>query len=160
MLIVAMLSYLFSLQIKAEPRRCVNNYFTGLFHDLPEVLTRDIINPIKRSVRGLKDLIKDYERQEMERKIYKLIPEEWHDEMRMYTENEFKDIVARDSSLQRDGELIKAIDELAAFIEVHLSLENGIQNDALKEAKHSLKERYGSRTVSGVSFSKIYKDFD
>ncbi|KAA0242417.1 MAG: HD domain-containing protein [Candidatus Brocadia sp. AMX2] len=44
-LFVAILSYLFSLEIKACARRCVNNYFTGLFHDLPEVLTRDIISP-------------------------------------------------------------------------------------------------------------------
>lgn len=61
-LYVAILSYLFSLEIKACPRRCVNNYLTGLFHDLPEVLTRDIISPVKRSVEGLSELIKGYER--------------------------------------------------------------------------------------------------
>ena len=70
MLIVAIFSYLFSLEMKADKKKCVNNYFTGLFHDLPEVLTRDIINPVKRSVEGLKELISDYEREEMERKIY------------------------------------------------------------------------------------------
>jgi len=62
-LYVAILSYLFSLEIKACPRRCVNNYITGLFHDLPEVLTRDIISPVKRSVEGLSELIKGYEKE-------------------------------------------------------------------------------------------------
>jgi putative hydrolase of HD superfamily len=47
MLIVAVLSYLFSLEIGACRKRCYNNYFTGLFHDLPEVLTRDIVHPVK-----------------------------------------------------------------------------------------------------------------
>ncbi len=47
MLIVAILSYLFSLEIDACPKRGTNNYFTGLFHDLPEVLTKDIISPVK-----------------------------------------------------------------------------------------------------------------
>ena len=58
-LFVALLSYFFSLENKACPKRCTNNYFTGLFHDLPEVLTRDIISPVKRSIEGLSDLIKE-----------------------------------------------------------------------------------------------------
>jgi len=160
MLIVAMLSYLSSLQIKADKQRCMNNYFTGLFHDLPEVLTRDIINPIKRSVEGIGDLIKDYEREEMERKIYKLIPESWHSEMRMFTEDEFTDIAAVDGTMQRDGELVKAVDDLAAFIEVYLALMNGIQNKDLESAKDSVIEKYKSKIISGIDFSQIYNRFD
>ena len=52
MLIVAMFSYLFSYMAGASRERRINNYLTGLFHDLPEVLTRDIINPVKKSVEG------------------------------------------------------------------------------------------------------------
>ncbi|MGZ7169402.1 MAG: HD domain-containing protein [Halobacteriota archaeon] len=29
-------------------RRRFHNFFGGLFHDLPEALTRDIISPVKR----------------------------------------------------------------------------------------------------------------
>ncbi|MCJ7666616.1 MAG: HD domain-containing protein, partial [Actinobacteria bacterium] len=89
MLIVAMFSYLFSYKAGSNREKCINNYFTGLFHDLPEVLTRDIINPVKKSVEGLDDLIKEYEVQEMEKKIYKLIPENWYGDIRRFTENEF-----------------------------------------------------------------------
>ncbi len=53
MLIVALLSYLFSLETNSCSKRCRNNYYRGLFHDLPEVLTRDVIDPVKRSVEGL-----------------------------------------------------------------------------------------------------------
>ena len=60
MLIVAILAYLFSLEIGACPKRCVNNFFTGLFHDLPEVLTRDIISPVKGSVEGISGIVKEY----------------------------------------------------------------------------------------------------
>jgi putative hydrolase of HD superfamily len=160
MLIVAFLSYLFSLQIKAEKYRCINNYFTGLFHDLPEVLTRDIINPIKRSVEGLKEVIKEYEREEMDQKIYKLIPERWHPQMKMFTENEFITIKTEEGLLQRDGELIKAIDDLAAFIEVYLALKNGIKSEALESSKYSLIEKYKSKTISSINFGQIYADFD
>lgn len=156
MLIVAILSYLFSLQLMASDKRKFNNYFTGLFHDLPEILTRDVINPIKRSVEGLKELIQEYERQEMERKIYTLIPKAWHDEMRMFTEDEFMDLKQADGTIERDGELIKSVDDLSAFLEAYLSLKNGIQNEDLENAVQTLIEKYKSKVVSGVDFGKIY----
>jgi len=158
MLVVAMLSYLFSLRIKASPQICINNYFTGLFHDLPEALTRDIINPVKRSVEGLDKLIKDYERQEMQRKIYTLLPQGWHQEMKMFTENEFSDIKG-DSGDIRHGGLVKAVDDLAAFIEADLALKNGAQAQDLTDARQGLKDKYRSNIIKGVDFSRILNSF-
>lgn len=177
-LFVAILSYLFSLEIKACKRRCINNYFTGLFHDLPEVLTRDIISPVKRSVEGLDDLIKEYEKEMMEKEVYGLIPEEWHSEMRMFTENEFDSIVTiqgkrekchskdinetynDDTFNPRDGELVKAIDILAGFIEASVAIQNGSASSELQHAKLSLKKDYGKTYVAGINFGEIYADFD
>ncbi|MBU2251788.1 MAG: HD domain-containing protein [Candidatus Omnitrophica bacterium] len=154
MLIVAILAYLASLDNPVDSQRRINNYLTGLFHDLPEVLTRDVINPVKRSVEGLGDLIKEYERQEMERKIYKLIPAAWHSQMKLFTEDEFTDTTLR------DGEMIKAVDELAAFLEAYLSLENGMQNQDLKTARKNLPAKYKSKVIAGVDFGKIYREFN
>jgi len=154
MLIVAIFSYLFSYITGVDSARCVNNYFTGLFHDLPEVLTRDIINPVKKSIEGLDELIKDYERQEMEKRIYKLIPDKWHTEIRMFTENEFS------NTGTRDGELVKAADDLAAYIEAYLSLKNGIKNKDLSSAKIKIKEKYRGKNILGIDFGKIYLNFD
>ena len=159
MLIVAMLSYLLSLEVGADSNRCVNNYFTGLFHDLPEVLTRDVINPVKRSVLGIDELIKKYEREEMNNKIYKLLPKSWHQQMRSYTENEFEDITSEAKDILRDGELIKAVDRLAAFIEAYLSLANGLQGESLKIAVAEIPQDYKNRLISGIDFSVIYKEF-
>jgi len=77
MLIVAILSYLFSLTIDACSKRRTNNYFAGLFHDLPEVLTKDVISPVKRASTGVDRFVKEFEREEMQRRIYrpKLIPQ-------------------------------------------------------------------------------------
>ncbi len=153
MLIVAILSLIFSYEARLEEENCINNYFTGLFHDLPEVLTRDIINPVKKSIRGLDELIKDYEIEEMEKKIYKLLPETWHKDIRMFTENEFLDIVGR------NGTLVKGADDLAAFIEAYLALKNGIKNENLIYAKKKLKKKYKSKVIEGINFGKIYADF-
>lgn len=176
MLIVAMLSYLFSLEMSACNRRCINNYFTGLFHDLPEVLTKDIINPVKTSVEDLNILIKEYEKKEMEERIFKLIPVNWHLEMKMFTEAEFNSIVTINGKVERrssdkiskdfnedkynprDGELVKAADNLAAFIEAHLALKNGIKSEKLNEAKNSLK-KYKNKTAPDIDFKQIYADF-
>ncbi len=177
MLIVAILSYLFSLEIGACRRRCINNYFTGLFHDLPEALTRDISHPVKRAVSGLDQLIKNYEKEEMKKRVHELIPDEWHPEIQMFTQAEFESIIQVDGERKvvnsqkisdrynqnkyapRDGELVRAADDLAAFVEAYLATENGITSKDFQEAMHSLHSEYEDKTISGIEFSQIYEDF-
>ena len=179
MLIVAIISYLFSLEIGACPKRRTNNYFTGLFHDLPEVLTKDIISPVKRSATGLDRFVKDFEREEMERRIYgpELIPKAWQPEMRMFTENEFLSKVTIDGQLRHttsdtitasynrdrynpvDGELVKAADDLAAFMEAYLALQNGISNPQLHTAVREKQLFYRDRTIADINLSNLYNEF-
>ncbi|MDR1376455.1 MAG: HD domain-containing protein, partial [Synergistaceae bacterium] len=70
LLFVAIVSYLVSIEIEACPRRSYNDFFGGLVHDLPEVLTRDIVSPVKASVEGLDVLIHRYEQEAMEDRIF------------------------------------------------------------------------------------------
>jgi len=178
MLIVALLSYLLSLEIDACRKRSINNFFTGLFHDLPEVLTRDIISPVKSSVEGLSELIKEYEKEQMEKEVYGLIPQEWHKEMRRYTENEFASTIISDGKIEakssdeisalfnedlydpRDGEIIKATDILAAFLEAHLALKNGLTSMEMENSKNNLKNEYRDAVIAGIRFGEIYADFE
>jgi putative hydrolases of HD superfamily len=178
MLIVAILSYLFSLEVGACPKRCYNNYFTGLFHDLPEVLTRDIVHPVKKSIGGLDDLIKEYEKECMEKEVYGLIPQSWHEEIRLFTEIEFKGVVACDGGMvektsdeisrrfngdeynPRDGELVQAADHLAAFLEATLAMMNGMRAPEFQKTTAGLKEEYRTREIAGLRFGEIYADFD
>jgi len=180
MLIVAILSYLFSLEIGACPKRCTNNYFTGLFHDLPEVLTKDIISPVKRAATGLDRFVKDFEREEMERRIYgpELIPKAWQPEMRMFTEDEFVSKVTIDGHVRNttsdaitasynrdrynpvDGELVKAADDLAAFMEAYLALQNGISNAQLQTAVQEKRLFYRDKTIAGINLGDVYRGFN
>jgi len=179
MLIVAILSYLFSLTIDACSKRRTNNYFAGLFHDLPEVLTKDVISPVKRAATGVDRFIKEFERDEMQRRIYrpKLIPQAWEPEMRMFTEDEFASKVTIEGKLQHttsdaitasynqdlynpvDGELVKAADDLAAFMEAYLALQNGIANAQLRTAVREKSLVYRHKTIAGIDFGKVYKGF-
>jgi putative hydrolases of HD superfamily len=178
MLIVANLSYLFSQEMRACPKRCYNNYLTGLFHDLPEVLTRDIVHPVKKSIGGLDSLIKEYEKERMAEEVYKLIPQAWHDEIRLFTEIEFASVIRREGRIEetttdeigrgynddrydpRDGELVKAADNLAAFVEAYLAVSNGMKAPSFETTKTKLKEEYRDTVIGGIPFGEIYANFD
>ena len=133
---------------------------------------------MKRSIEGLELLLKEYEKEQMEKEVYGLIPQEWHGEMRMFTEDEFSSIVTvdgikkrttseeiiekynRDEFNPRDGELLKAADELAAFLEAFMALKNGLASQDLQDAKNRLKERYKQKMVAGIKFGELYADFE
>ncbi len=177
MLIVAILAYLSSLEIGACPVRRYNNYFGGLFHDLPEVITRDIVSPVKRSVAGLEDLIKEIEQWQMEGRIYPLLPASWHGEIKYFTENEFQSKILeegrvvfkssesinahynRDGYCPLDGEIIRVCDQLAAYMETYLSITHGISSPHLLEANRELHEQYRDKTLAGLDFGRMFRDF-
>jgi putative hydrolase of HD superfamily len=178
MLIVAMLAYFGSLEVGACEARLVNNYFAGLFHDLPEVLTRDIISPVKSSVAGLDNLIKEIEARQVAQKLYPLLPDGWHQEIRYYMEDEFANKVLMDGRAEKvaageigarynedrfspiDGEMIKACDHLAAYIEASLSIAHGITSQPLRDGVKALYAQYeGRRQVAGVDFGSLFDYF-
>ena len=133
---VAITVYLASLDLELNQKRKINNFFTGLFHDLPEVLTRDILSPIKSSVKGLDSLIKKYEKEQMEKYVHTLIPENISLEIRFFTENEFSDVP------ERDGKLVKAADDMAAYLEAEIAIQNGCTNSAFPKALKLISEKY------------------
>lgn len=177
MLIVSLFSYLCSVEVEACPRRSYNNFFAGLFHDLPEVMTRDIVSPVKRSVEGLDRIIKEIEHRQMEERVFPLLPAAWHGEMKYFTEDEFQSKVKIDGAVRAvtseeinerynddrfsplDGEIIKSCDRLAAYIETFLSISTGIKSAHLEEANRDLYELYRNRVVAGIDFGKIFGYF-
>lgn len=174
-LFVATLAYLFSTYNGATAKRRVNNFFAGLFHDLPEVLTKDIISPVKRSIEGLEIFIKDIEKELMEKKIYPLIPSRFLPEVKKFTEYEFENLIYVDGVLKVvesigaefnwdkydpvDGHLIKAIDEFAAFIEASTAIENGSKSEDFQRARWNIKNKFHKKIVAGINFGEIYSDF-
>jgi putative hydrolase of HD superfamily len=179
LLFVAILSYLVALEIGACPRRAYNDFFGGLFHDLPEVLTRDIISPVKNSVEGFDDMIRRYERKAMEGKIYPLLPESWIAEIAYFTEDEFRNKIWPESdamptvfadadmsgdhnnpeSNPLDGRVIEACDKLAAYIEASLSIRLGITSSALVEGREKIYQRFNRYTLSGFHMGTLFDYF-
>lgn len=186
MLIVAMLAYICSVQVKACPRRTFNNYFGGLFHDLPELLTRDIVSPVKKSVEGLEEIVKDIEKKQVEEKLLPLLPMSWHKEILYFVQNEFSNKILKDDIIiddktavsretktskkgpltQRynedkywpyDGDLVKACDDLAAYMEVLLSIEHGTKSHHLEDGKSTVEDKYRDAVIQGIDFGEIIR---
>lgn len=185
--IVAAFAYLFSLEIGACRARRLNNFFTGLFHDLPELLTRDIISPVKRSVAGISDIVREYEEKELEQRVFARLIAGGHEDIAerlkyllgYRVEPEFGNTVRRDGTVElvsfvdmqewyngdhfdpRDGELVKLCDNLAAFMEAYTALRNGITSDQLQQSLWRIKGFYQKDSFkSGVHIGSLLADFD
>ncbi|MBP2046016.1 HD domain-containing protein [Methanobacterium aggregans] len=176
MLIVAILSYICTMEMndKACNKRFYNNYFSALFHDLPEVLTKDIISPVKK-VADLDEVIKGYEKQKMEEKLLTLLPKIWRSEMRYFTEDEFNNKIIEKNEIKSvteiskeynnnefsplDGKLLEECDKLAAFIEASLSIKHGVKSEELVKGKEDIYSEYKNEKIQGIDFEEIFKTF-
>ncbi|RLJ71565.1 putative hydrolase of HD superfamily [Hydrogenivirga caldilitoris] len=180
MFIVAALSYLLSLKLGACQRRRFLNFFTGLFHDLPEVTTRDVIAPVKREA-GISDILKDYEREQVERVILPLLPEFLREEFsyilgfldkgdefsnRIIDKGVVREVSSITESMNRDelypidGKLIKGCDNLGAYIEAALSLYHGVRSRHLKSAVESIGSRLKKESYEGIDFGNLVIQID
>ncbi len=187
MFIVAAFAYFFSLAVDACTARANNNFFCGLFHDLPELLTRDIISPVKQSVASLPLIIKEYEEAELERRIFRPLREQGFGPLverisyylGLSVGSEFQECrreggriikvdgfealqrgCNRDALDPKDGQMLKICDWLAAFLEAHSSIRNGISSPHLQEAQARLKAKLCESPLECLHLGALLADFD
>ncbi len=179
MLTVALFSYFYSLEVKACDKRLQNNFFTALFHDLPEALTRDIISPVKYSVDELSEIIAEYEVAKIEDDILPNIPINIQEEFSYILgiskgiKEEFANKVKIDGNITEvddinkynldkyeaiDGLALKQCDKLSAFVEASLSISHGIKSKELISGKKEILK--GLKEINGVDFKQIALDID
>jgi putative hydrolase of HD superfamily len=177
-MMVACLMYFLSRDINACEARLKNNFFGGLFHDLPESVTRDIISPVKGAIPDLPEAIGKIEQELAQAEIFPLVEPGWIPELKYYTKNEFSskvirlgevitvtsdDINARffsDEYNPVDGELIKMADHLAAYVEAFTTVEVGIRTKHLEEGMLGIYQTWKGRKVAGIDVESIYADFN
>ncbi len=189
MFLTGVLAYCCSLVVGACTARRVNNFFAGLVHDLPELLTRDIISPVKHAVDDITALLRAYEEQEMETRIFgPLRNSDYADiecRLRYYLglaeglSSEFDDAITENNVFYRlhgfhmleqqgntddkdpkDGELLKYCDMLAAFLEAYSSIRNGVAVPELHASCKRFREQCKGKTFSTLSFESLLADFE
>ena len=177
MLVVAIMSYFTSLECGACRQRLINNFLGGLFHDIPEVLTRDIVSPVKSSVEGLDSIIKDIEGEQMQKEIRPLVPENIWEELEFFIQDEFSSKISIDGKLLKvasdeinqkynedrfcpiDGEIIRGCDHLSAYLEAYMSMKYGINSEQIQQGYHNIFQKYENRTIASVDFGQLFDYF-
>lgn len=175
-LLVACLTYFLAREIGACDRRLCNDFFGGLFHDLPESVTRDIVSPVKSAVPELSEVIGTIEQDLAAAEIYPLVEPGWGVDLEYFTKDEFASKVRCGGVIETttsdainarfnddahdpvDGEIIKVADHLAAYAEAYKSTSSGVRTPQLDEGLQ-LAERWKGRTVAGIDVGAIYADF-
>jgi putative hydrolase of HD superfamily len=187
MFIVACLAYFFSIAVGACPVRRHNNFYAGLFHDIPELLTRDIISPVKSSVQGIGDLIREYEGREIEHRLFSILDRSVYtglvDRLSYFlgieVGSEFESTILQDGSARivsweqlqgqynhdrfcpKDGRMLKICDHLAAFLEAYTALSNGITNAHLQQASWRIRNLYQNQALTEeLHIGALLADFD
>ena len=71
-------------------KRIFNDFFSALFHDLPEAVTRDIISPVKQATDTLPAVVKRIEAETVENELRPLMEDFYADELMYFTGDEFE----------------------------------------------------------------------
>ncbi|MDR1244100.1 MAG: HD domain-containing protein [Endomicrobium sp.] len=174
MLTVAIFAYLLSMEMNVSNTRKYNNFYSSLFHDLPEILTKDIVSPVKSSIPGLDDIIKQYENKQVDEKILPLIPDSWHKEIQYFIKDEFSDKIIENGSSKKienidnfnddkynsiDGSLVEICDKFCAYAEASISIKYGIKSSILTKSKKKLYDKYTQLTTTKFNLKQMFDYF-
>jgi putative hydrolases of HD superfamily len=178
-LLVAYLSLLMTREVTptATPRRLYNNFFCGLFHDLPECVTRDIVSPVKNATEALPDVVKKIEDEIVDEELYPLMSESAKGEIKYFTSDEFKNKIVVEGQIRFvefaqygqynsdefnpvDGEIIDLADKTAAFVEASQSIRHGVSSAHLETGYRHMFERYTGEKgqAYGLDFRPFFEE--
>lgn len=175
LMMVATMTYFLCLELDdLTDDRLYTNFFCAIFHDLPEVVTRDIIKPVKRSVPGMQEEIQKIEKKLAEQEIHPHLRKSWVSEIKFFTQDEFayktkkkkyykyddfKENIYSDTR-PLDGPLVKAADDFSAFLEAYNSINYGIKSQELESAMKSIAYKYKDVSVSGINIWKLFEVYN
>jgi putative hydrolase of HD superfamily len=156
-------------------KRRYNDFFSALFHDLPEAVTRDIISPVKRATDGLSEIIKKIEEDAVAKELEPLMEDFFRGELSYFTGDEFSDravvngkpvpVSAHDLDTRYNsdefspvgGTLIRAADHISAFLEADRSIKHGITSIHLTEGRDNTRHSYkDSQAIHGFDIREFF----
>ena len=156
-------------------RRVINNFFSALFHDLPESVTRDIISPVKQATDDLPNIVKKIEDEIVNKELVPLMDKSFVDEVIYYTSDEFSDRIKIDGKIKKvswdelnekynelkfnpvDGKLVRICDHLSALMEADISIKHGITSSHLTGGREGLLNHYGeAQIISGINVKELF----
>ncbi|BDC93717.1 putative hydrolases of HD superfamily [Treponema bryantii] len=159
-------------------RRVINNYFSALFHDLPESVTRDIISPVKTATDDLPNIVKKIEDEIVSKELVPLMEPFFQNELIYYTSDEFTDrILDKKGKIVHvswedlnkkydseefqpiDGRLVRICDHFSALMEADISIKHGITSDHLIKGRDGTLSHYKpDEIISGIKVHELFHE--
>lgn len=168
---------------ESNPKMCrqrvINNFFSALFHDLPESVTRDIISPVKQATDDLPNIVKKIENEIVSKELVPLMEDFIVKEVTYFTSDEFSNriqdksgriqIVSYEELNEKynndefkpvDGKLVRICDHLSALMEANISIKHGITSEHLEIGLETTVNHYEkNHVINGINvydfFNKI-----
>ncbi len=164
--------------VEMSEKRIINNFFTGLFHDLPEAVTRDIISPVKQATDELPNIVKKIEDEIVSKELLPLMEPFFSDELLYFTSNEFANrIINSNGKTQEvswedlnskynsnefspvDGRTVRIADHISALMEADISIKHGITSAHLEFGRKNMLENYPiGKIINGLDAGKIFHE--
>ena len=159
-------------------KRVINNFFSALFHDLPEAVTRDIISPVKQATDDLPNIVKKIENEIVNKELVPLMEEFFVNEIIDFTSDEFSNRI-KDSDgkvvnvswedlnekyneakyFPIDGRLVRIADHLSALMEADISIKHGITSIHLQNGRDGLLNSYGqNEIINGIDVYSLFNE--
>lgn len=155
--------------------RIINNYFSALFHDLPESVTRDIISPVKQATDDLPGIVKKIEEEIVSKELIPLMDDSYLNEIIYYTNEEFANRIMVDGKCKIvswedlngkynskeynpvDGKLVRICDHFSALMEADISIKHGITSSHLTGGREGLLSQYKeNEIINGINVNKFF----
>ena len=157
-------------------RRIINNFFSALFHDLPESVTRDIISPVKQATDELPNIVKKIEDEIVNKELVPFMESFYVNEILYYTSDEFSDrIISADGNVEVvswadlntkynfevynpvDGKLVRICDHLSALMEADISIKHGTTSVHLESGREGMLHYYkDGQIISGIDVNSLF----
>ena len=159
-------------------RRVINNFFSALFHDLPEAVTRDIISPVKQATDDLPNIVKKIENEIVNKELVPLMEDFFVNEIIDFTSDEFSNRI-KDSDgkvvnvswedlnekyneekyFPIDGRLVRIADHLSALMEADISIKHGITSIHLQNGSDGLLNSYDqNEIINGIDVYSLFNE--
>ncbi len=168
---------------ESNPKMCrqrvINNFFSALFHDLPESVTRDIISPVKQATDDLPNIVKKIENEIVNKELVPLMENFFVNQIIYYTSDEFSNRIQNEMGIIQkvsydelnekyndekfqpiDGKLVRICDHLSALMEASISINHGITSEHLEVGLEATVNHYKkNQVINGINvydfFNKI-----
>ncbi len=167
-----------SSEVEMSEKRLVNDFFTGLFHDLPEAVTRDIISPVKQATDELPNIVKKIEDEIVNKELVPLMEPFFKRELMYFTSDEFANRYLDENNVSRevswedlnklysndryspvDGKTVRIADHLAALMEADISIKHGITSTHLSNGRNGMLKHYPvGNIINGIDVGKLFKE--